>query len=92
MADEVTYKVAADFKATIKLLSGKTVVIDLMKITTKEWKTALRANTPEVEEYEIFAKLTGLTVAELETMPQPDYRLIIDAFIRVGTQPLTNPT
>lgn len=92
MADEVKYKVAEDFKATVKLYSGKEVVIDMMKVSTKEWKTAVRVNTSEEEEYKIVSKATGLAVLELENLSQPDYRLIVDAFIRIGTQPLTNPT
>lgn len=92
MADEVNYKVAEDFKATVKLFSGKTVVIDFMKVTTQEWKSAVKVNTPEEEEYKILSKATGLPIEELGKLPQPDYRLIVDAFIRIGTQPLTNPT
>ncbi len=92
MADEVKYKVAEDFKAAVKLYSGKEVVIDMMKVSTKEWKTAVRVNTSEEEEYKIVSKATGLEVLELENLSQPDYRLIVDAFIRIGTQPLTNPT
>ena len=92
MADEVKYKVADDFKATVELYSGQTVTIDMMKISTREWKSALKASFPESEEMAIIAKATGLATEHLEEMPQPDYRLIIDAFVKVGTQPLTNPT
>jgi len=92
MADEPKYKVADDFKATVTLISGKTVTIDMMKITTREWKNALKAAMPESDEMEVISKVSGMSVAELDGLPQPDYRIIIDAFIRVGTQPLVNPT
>ena len=32
MADEVNYKVADDFKANVKLFSGKEVTIDITKV------------------------------------------------------------
>jgi len=92
MADEVKYKVAADFSATIKLFSGTDVKIDITKIGIGEWKKALKPETSDAEEYEIIAKATGIKVEEIEKLSQPDYRMVIDAFIRVGTQPLTNPT
>jgi len=92
MADEPKYKVAEDFKATVKLYSGNEVIIDMMKVSTTEWKTAVKVNTTEEEEYKILSKATGLDAGEIGKLPQPDYRLIIDAFIRIGTQPLTNPT
>ena len=92
MADEVNYKVAEDFKATVKLFSGKEVVIDLMKPSAKEWRLITNPKTTEEEEYAILAKATGMSAEELGELAEPDYRLIIDAFVRLGSQPLTNPT
>lgn len=92
MADEVRYKVAEDFKASVSLPSGKEVVIDMMKITTSDWKKITRAGLTDEEEYTILTSVTGLGLDELGTMPQPDYRMLVDAFIRAGTQPLSNPT
>ena len=92
MADEVKYKAADDLKISVTLFSGKVVVIDMMKITMSEWKTALKTSTPEEEEHKIIAKVTGMKVEELAKLLQPEYRLIIDGFFRAGTQPLTNPT
>lgn len=92
MADEVKYKVADDFSASVKLFSGADVKIDITKIGIGEWKKALKPETSDEEEYKIIAKVTGLKVADIEKMSQPDYRMIIDSFVRLGTQPLTNPT
>lgn len=92
MAEEVNYKIAEDFKATVKLFSGKEINLDLMKVQTKEWKQITKPGTTDDQEYEILSKASGLKVEELENLTQPDYRLIIDAFLRLGTQPLTNPT
>lgn len=90
--DETKYKVAEDFKATVTLFSGKQVVLDMMKVSTAEWKKAIKTGTKDEEEYAIISKASGLSVEELEIMPRPDYRMLIEAFIRVGTQPLANPT
>ena len=92
MADEPKYKVAADFKATVKLYSGKEVVIDLMKVTTKEWKEITKPSQSNEDEAGTISKACGIPVNELLAMPQPDYRMIVDSFIRLGTQPLTNPS
>lgn len=92
MAEDVNYKVAEDFKATVKLFSGREIIIDLMKPSAKEWRLITNPKTTEEEEYAILAKATGLTNVELAELAQPDYRLVIDAFVRLGTQPLTNPT
>lgn len=92
MAEDVNYKVAEDFKAEVKLFSGKQVGIDLMKASAKEWRLITNPKTTEEEEFAILAKVTSIKVEELAELAQPDYRMIVDAFIRLGTQPLTNPT
>jgi len=90
--DETKYKVAEDFKATVTLFSGQKVVLDMMKVSTAEWKQAIKTGTKDEEEFTILSKASGLSETELGTMPQPDYRMLIDAFVRLGTQPLANPT
>ena len=92
VAEEPKYKVASDFKATVKLFSGKEVVIDLMKVKTKDWKRITRGAVTDEEEYDILTKVTGLSAEDLLEMQQPDYRLLIEKFVEVGTQPLKNPT
>lgn len=89
---ETIYKVADDFKAAVKLFSGRTVIVDINKITAKEWREALKTGTPQDKEFEILSKATGLNANELENMSQPEYRILIDTFLKIGTQPLTNPT
>lgn len=92
MADEPKYKVEADFKANVKLFSGREIVIDLMKVKTKDWKKITRGGVTDEEEYEILGRVTGLKAEELSELLQPDYRLLIENFVRLGTQPLENPT
>ena len=92
MADEVNYKVAEDFKVTVSLYSGSDVVIDLMKVTAEDWKVLIKKDTPEDKEYELVGKATGFTVKALKKMPQPDYRLLAETFIKIAIQPLSNPT
>ena len=92
MADEVNYKVADDFKASVKLFSGKEITIDITKVDISEWKKAVKQSTPEEEEYQIISKATGISIEGLGKISQPDYRRLIDEFVRLGTQPLSNPT
>ena len=92
MADETNYKVVDDFKTTVKLFSGKEVTIDITKVDISEWKKATKVNTPEDEEFAIISKATGIPVKELGNISQPDYRRLIDELVRLGTQPLSNPT
>ncbi|MBU1235000.1 MAG: phage tail assembly protein [Proteobacteria bacterium] len=89
---EVNYKVGEDFKATLTLFSGKEITIDLMKTSNKEWRSITNPKTTEEEEFAILAKATGLKPEDISNMAQPDYRLIVDAFLRLAVQPLTNPT
>lgn len=63
-----------------------------MKTSNKEWRKITNPKTTEEEEFEILAKASGLKVEEIGNIPQPDYRLILDAFLRLAIQPLTNPT
>lgn len=92
MADEPKYKVAEDFTATVKLFSGQEITIDMMKVTAKEWKEVVKPGQSDEDEAAIISKACGIAKEALMTMPQPDYRLVIDSFVRLGTQPLTNPT
>lgn len=89
---EVNYKVGTDFQATLTLFSGKEITIDLMKTSNKEWRLITNPKTTEEEEFAILSKATGLKVEDVGNLPQPDYRLIVDAFLRLAVQPLTNPT
>ncbi len=86
------YKVADDFKATVKLFSGKEIVIDLMKVSYADFKQIIKPGTEEEIEYAILSKATGMKVEELANMAQPDYRLLTETFVKISTQPLSNPT
>ena len=92
MAEEVKYKVLNDLRMTATLFSGREVVVDISKISTSEWKSITRAGLSDEEEYALIGKVTNIKPEELAEMPQPDYRLLVDLFIKAGTQPLTNPT
>jgi len=92
MAEKVEYKVLDDLKMTAKLFSGREVVVDISKITTAEWKSITRPGLTDEQEYELLEKVTGIPAEELGKMLQPDYRALIDLFLKAGTQPLTNPT
>lgn len=91
MAEEVKYKVLNDLRMTATLFSGREVVVDISKISTAEWKSITRAGLTDEQEYELVGKVTGIKPEELAKMAQPDYRVLVDLFLKAGTQPLTNP-
>ena len=92
MADEVKYKVAEDLKMKATLFSGREVVVDISKVSTKDWKAITRPGLTDEEEAAILEKATGISPDDLMKMTQPDYRLVVDLFFKAGTQPLSNPT
>jgi hypothetical protein len=61
-------------------------------LRVKDWKKITRGGVTDEEEYEILTRATGLKSGELEDLLQPDYRLLIEKFVILGTQPLENPT
>jgi preprotein translocase subunit Sss1 len=89
---ETNYKVAENFKATVKLYSGEEIEVDMMKISIQEWKSVIKVGVPDEEEYKIISKVTGLELDKISKLPQPDYKLIVDLFVKLGTQQVTNPT
>jgi hypothetical protein len=72
----------------IKLDSGKIIKLDLRKITIKEFRLATDKDSKEDESDAIVAKACGLTLKALQAMAFPDYRRVIAAWWRAGTQPL----
>lgn len=92
MADEPKYKVADDLRVIVPLYSGKEAVIDMMRVSTREWKQVTLTKVEYEEEAAVLAKSLGMTTEEVLELPQPDYRKLVEAFIGAGTQPLQNPT
>ena len=92
MQDNERIKLLEGFKAEVTLMSGKVVVVDLMKISTKEFREMTDPKQPERDEAISIAKACGMTIEEILALPLPEYRLVASAFLRLATMPLANPT
>jgi hypothetical protein len=92
MQDNERIKILEGFKAEVTLMSGKVVTVDLMKISTKEFREMTDPKQPERDEAITIAKAVNMSVEEILGLPLPEYRLIASAFLRLATMPLQNPT
>lgn len=76
----------------IKLKDGREIQIDLYALSVLEVR-ALSAPTKKGKDDtgdESISKVTGLTVAELQALPFPDYRKITAAFWKLVLNPLAD--
>lgn len=73
------------------LKDGREIEIDLYQLSIKEWRALLRPEQPDEDEYASLAKITGLTVEEVEEIKQPDYRLLIQKVIEKAANPVSDP-
>jgi len=86
------YELLEGFKAKVTLFSGGEVVLDMMKVTAREWKSLFDKSQNEVDEAAIIGKAAGMTADMIINLPQPDYRQLIEAMIVIASKPLENPT
>ena len=73
------------------LKDGREIEIDMMKISIGEWRALLRPDQADDEEYATLAKISGMTAEEIENIPQPEYRLFIQAVIKKAANPVSDP-
>jgi len=86
------YEILEGFKAKVTLFSGGEVTLDMMKITAKEWRELIEPKQAERDEAAIIGKAADMTADAILALPQPDYRLLVDALVAIATKPLENPT
>ena len=92
MAEEIKFKSAEDFTYTVKLYSGKEVIVDLMKITDLEFRMLYRGDTDEEERIKIFCKVTDVKPEEYKKLKFPELKQLTDTILKLGLQPAANPT
>ncbi len=92
MKDNERIKIIEGFKAEVTLFSGKVVTVDMMKVSTKEFREMTDIKQPDRDEAITIAKSIGMKVEEILDLPLPDYRLVASAFLELATKPLSNPT
>ena len=72
------------------LSDGREVVIDLNKISVKEFRASLEKDQTFEDEYKTIEKVTGLP--NVGEMGYEDYRRLIQAYIDKARSPIVNPT
>ena len=77
--------------ADVTLSDGTEITFDLMKVSYRQWKVIWDSGSSEDETNEHIARCAGMTADELLDLPQPDFKLLIHALHRKGTQPLAVP-
>ena len=73
------------------LSTGKTVSLDMSKITFGEWRKYFSTRGTPKQDDAFIEKITGLSTAEQEALLRDDYRRIVIAIVKEGTQPLADP-
>ena len=73
------------------LKDGREIEIDLHKISIGEWRALLRPEQPDEDEYATLAKVTGLTADDIEGIPYPEFRALIQAVIQRAANPVSDP-
>ena len=77
--------------ADVTLSDGREITFDLMKVSYKQWKGIWNPGESEEDTDATIARCAGITFDELLELPQPDFKALIHALHRKGTQPLSVP-
>ena len=77
--------------ADIILSDGREIVLDLNKISIKEYRALFDPDQPEEEEYAILAKVCNLKPENISALGYDDWRKLIRAFFDKARQPLADP-
>lgn len=75
----------------ITLGDGRSLTVDLYKISINDYRTILKKETTPDEEDEILGKAVGLSGDEVRELPYPDYRLLTKSFFDAARNPLADP-
>lgn len=77
--------------ADCKLSNGSEVVVDLSKITVKEYDGLKSPAFMDEAGYSLIEKCTGLKKADIEPLPMDDLRKIVGAIVKKASKPITDP-
>lgn len=76
--------------ADVKLSDGREIIIDLSKMTLKEWRECMGEDQKRSDE--VIAKITGLKVKEIGELLYDDSRRLFTAILKKAREPLADPT
>lgn len=76
----------------IQLSDGRTLNLDMHRVTIAEWRSLFDQETTIDQEDAIISRAFGLNgYEEVQALSQPDYRLLAKLFFDAGTEPLADP-
>lgn len=67
---------------TITLDSGKECVLDLNKMTMREWKDLFKPEQSDADENTILAKVAGMPLAEFEALGYADTKKLATSILQ----------
>jgi predicted sugar kinase len=73
--------------ADLELHNGKVVKIDAYAISHSEYNQVIAGSLSDEEENEIFAKVCGLTLEEVNELPERDWRRLVLKVLEAITNP-----
>jgi hypothetical protein len=74
-----------------KLSDGTKGTIDKSSVTVAEWRRFWNVSTPDTENDELLARVSGLSIERVSKLLLDDYRRLSDAFRRACLAPLDEP-
>ena len=73
------------------LKDGREIEIDLYEISIGEWRALLRPEQSDEDEYATLAKICGLKAKDIEDLPYPEFRLLVQAITTKAANPVSDP-
>jgi len=74
--------------ADVKLSDGREFDVDLMKMTFKEYQSILLPSQDDADGSEILGRCVGISGEELDNLPLPDYKRVVQAVVSKARQPV----
>lgn len=78
-------------KPDLTLSGGREVVIDLYQITISEYRGLFDKAQPDADGDAVIGRACGMTLAEVQALPYPDYRKLAKAFFEKARDVLADP-
>ena len=73
------------------LKDGREIEINLYEVSIGEWRALLDPKQPDEEEYATLAKVSGLTSDDVEGLPYPEFRALVQAITQKAANPVSDP-
>lgn len=77
--------------ADLTLRDGRVIVFDLYQVTRAEFVAVAGGKLTPEQDDALLARVSGLTVEEVQALPQPEWRRLALAFFRKAREPLADP-